>query len=118
MSGLLLDENLPAVLARALHDLDPRLPVRRVGHGMAPPLGSQDPEILAWTEAHEYILVTDNRESMPVHLAAHLAEGRHLPGILQVPKQYTFAELAFEIVLTMGAALPGELADRIIYLSP
>ena len=116
MNGVLLDENLPAALAHALRNQEPDLAVRRVGHGMAPVLGSADQAILVWIDEQDFILATDNRESMPVHLAAHLSAGQHVPGILQVPKQYSYEALASDIVLTVGASLPGELADRITYL--
>ena len=43
-----------------------------------PPLGS---DILNWCELNGFIVVTNNRNSMPVHLAEHLAQNRYIPGI-------------------------------------
>jgi Domain of unknown function (DUF5615) len=47
----------------------------------APSAGTSDPAILVWLEQHGYILVTENRSSMPRHLPDHLEAGRHVPGI-------------------------------------
>ena len=47
-----------------------------------------------WCEIHEFILVTNNRKSMPKHLADHLAE----------------------LILIAGASFPKEYQDRIEYL--
>ncbi len=116
MSGLLLDENMPQRVARALRARDDTLAVRTVGDGIAPPLGTPDPELLRWIEEWEFVLLTNNRRSMPVHLAAHLATGHHVPGVLQVPEEYRLGPLADEVVLVLGASLAGELADQITYL--
>lgn len=53
---------------------------------------------------------------MPVHLAAHLARGRHVAGILQLSERFGVDELADDLLLIWGAALPGEFRDRIEYL--
>lgn len=119
MRGLLIDENLPPELADAIHSRDPILAVRGVGDGIAPPRGTLDPQLLVWIEENDFLLVTNNRGSMPIHLSHHLADGRHVPGILQVPKRkVTMGSVADEIVLHCGATLPGELQDRITYLNP
>lgn len=46
-----------------------------------PPKSTLDPEILVWCEEYNFILVTNNRKSMPVHLVDRLAQGGHIPGI-------------------------------------
>ena len=78
----LLDENI----AHAIRDrLKQRLPAAEVsvigGEGM-PSLSTKDEEILELLEREQYILITSNRSTMPVHLRAHLQESRHIPGIL------------------------------------
>ena len=88
----------------------------RLGEGLGPPRGTKDPVLLVWIEQNGFVLVTDNRESIPVHLAEHLDQGGHVPGILQVPEEYAFGELADEIALVVGASLAGELEDRITHV--
>ena len=67
----LLDENLGFRLRKSLRHAAPQLTVWCVGDAGAPGLGTKDPEILVWCETYQFLLVTDNRRSMPVHLQDH-----------------------------------------------
>ncbi len=116
MRGILLDEHLTDAIANALHRHDPSIRIRRIGDGIAPPFGSEDPDLLVWIESVDFVLITNNRGSMPIHLGAHMAAGRHVPGIIQVPKQFRISDLAEELALILGASMPGELVDRITYI--
>lgn len=78
----LLDENVDPVLRAGLLNREPVLLVWRVGDLNAPPAGTLDPPLLRWCEDNRFILVTNNRKSMPRHLTDHLNEGRHAPGVL------------------------------------
>jgi len=116
LRGFLLDENLSEVIGEALHSRDSSIPVRVIGDGIAPPTGTEDPDILVWLEEYGFVLVTNNRRSMPVHLSAHLADDRHVPGILQVPEQFRIGALVDHLLLRYGASLSGELEDFITYV--
>jgi hypothetical protein len=80
----LLDENLAPALVSGLRREAPALVIWRVGEPLVPPLGTPDPEILRWCEAHDCVLITNNRRSMPGHLRDHLTVGHHVPGILLI----------------------------------
>ncbi|MFN8443273.1 MAG: DUF5615 family PIN-like protein [Caldilineaceae bacterium] len=112
----LLDENLGLRLRKAIRQAAPEITVWCVGDAGAPAFGTQDPEILDWCEANQFILVTDNRRSMPVHLHHHLAAGHHIPGILVRRPELSISETIQELILIWEAALPGEFADQIRYL--
>lgn len=116
MNGLLLDENLPDFLAEAIHAVDETIPVHFVGDGIAPPKGTPDLEILDWIELHNYVFVTNNRKSMPVHIAEHVDAGRHVPGLLQVPEVYGISDLAEHLALRFGASIVKELHDCITHI--
>jgi hypothetical protein len=53
---------------------------------------------------------------MPIHLRAHLAIGRHVPGILIVPKRLALGELIDALHIVWGASFPNEFRDQIVYL--
>jgi hypothetical protein len=114
--GYLLDEHMPW----ALHDyLSARFPDLRVFHtndGIAPPNGTQDPELLIWCETNDCALVTNNRRTMPRHLIEHCKAGRHVPGIFTLVKPMTVQELAQELILVAGASFPGEYTDQFRFL--
>lgn len=113
---LLFDENLPARYRDRLKRTNPELTVRCVGDVDSPVHGTLDPEILAWCEEHDFLLVTGNRRSMPGHLQDHLAAQRHIPGILVVRRRATMSEVIEALLLIAGAALPEEFRDRIEYI--
>src|SRR5437773_2379130 len=77
----LLDEHVPPSLRRDLLRQGTTIDVIAVGGPGGPPFGTPDPQLLLWCEENNYVLVTNNRRSMPQHLKDHLAEGRHVPGI-------------------------------------
>jgi hypothetical protein len=112
----LLDEHMPPAYQAQMLRHEPALVVWKVGASGAPPRGTLDPEILLWCETNDFVLVTNNRKSMPVHLADHLAAGRHIPGILTVDITRDMAGNMDELLLVALVAVPGEYADRILYL--
>jgi len=62
------------------------------------------------------MLITNNRATMPVHLRAHLARGRHVPGIVQLPRRMNVSITVDDLLLIWGASLPNEFQDQIVYL--
>lgn len=101
---------------RAVRRAAPQITVWCVGDAGAPALGAKDPEILRWCEAYNFILVTDNRRSMPVHLRDHLAAGGHIAGIFVLRPDLTMGAIVDELSLIREASLPDEYRDRICYL--
>jgi hypothetical protein len=83
--GFLFDEHLGPRWAAALRGLEPRIEVHVVGHGGGPPASTTDPDLLVWAEERGCFVVTLDRATMPVHVAEHLALGRHVPGVLLLP---------------------------------
>ncbi len=108
----LLDESLPKWWRTAIHRRQPHLRVWRVGDPGAPPLRSPDPLILEWCETSYFLLLTDNRHTMP----RHVAQERHIPGIFIVDSGRDINEVADDLKLIEGASLPDEYQDQIRYL--
>lgn len=109
----LLDENLSPRLKQALYRLDATIDVLRVGDEGTPPLATSDPEILQYVTASQRLLVTDNRSTMPDHLAAHYAtgSGSHW-GILWVRPNVTVSQLAAALHLIWFASEAEEWIDH------
>ena len=63
----LIDENVNPIYTIQLRRLNPDLFILAVGDLTTPEKGTLDPEILLWCEKNNFILVTNNRKSMPVH---------------------------------------------------
>ncbi len=116
MRKYLLDENVGESLRKGLHTHYPDIVVWRIGDPAAPPIGTVDPAILIWCEAHDFTLITNNRGSMPNHLRDHLASGHHFPGMFALNTKMSLAETIEELALVWGASTPEEYADQINYL--
>lgn len=115
MIKLLLDENVDLRLHKALIRRAPEMVVLAIGARDAPPLQSSDPEILNWCEKNGFILVTNNRATMTVHLRDHLAAGRHVPGILVLNSTMALQRTVDELVLVSVASTPDDYIDLLLY---
>jgi len=112
----LLDENLPRRLKNQLTFHAPLMEVLLIGENHAPPLGTPDPDILNWIEKKDYILVSRNRSTMPMHLKEHIEKGKHVPGILLIRKEVIMGKLIEDLLLIWRASEPEEYKDQIVYL--
>jgi hypothetical protein len=112
----LLDENVAPLFRTELLRREPELVVWRVDDPTAPPSGTLDPAILIWCEEKTFILVTNNRQSMPQHLSVHLAQGGHVPGILELNSDMSIGETIEELLLIWGASEANEYQDQLVYL--
>jgi len=112
----LLDENVDPSYRTEFRRQNSDLVMWVVGDPGAPPRGTLDPEILCWCEKHSFVLVTNNRKSMPVHLADHIAEGRHVPGVLILGAKLSIGQNLEELVLIAEASFEDEYQDRIVHL--
>jgi hypothetical protein len=116
MLKYLIDENVDPLYLVQLRRLQLELTVWMIGEPNIPPKGTLDPEILLWCEEFEFILVTNNRSSMPVHLRDHLNEGHHVPGIFIMSPNLTIKQHLTELIVIAEGSFDGEYQDRIIHL--
>jgi Domain of unknown function (DUF5615) len=104
----LLDEHLNPAYRAQLVRREPELIVRIIGDLDAPPKGTLDPEILIWCEINNFILVTNNRKSMPGHLTDHLAADRHIPGIFTIDFSESIGQTVEELITIARASFEDE----------
>ena len=94
----------------------PALVVKAVGELGDPPKRTPDPEILCWCEENNFLLVTNNRASMPVHLADHIANGRHVPGIFILNSNLSIGDNLEELIIIAECYFEDEYQDTIEFL--
>lgn len=112
-----MDEHIPYAVVRGLALRERAIQVFRVGGDAGEPsISTPDPELLVWLEENDCLLVTNNRSTMPGHLSTHLSTGRHVPGILIVPRRFAVGATIDELHLIWGASQPDEFRDQIVYL--
>jgi hypothetical protein len=80
------------------------------------PLGIGDPDLLLWAEREQRILVTHDPDTMPAHLADHLAAGRHSPGVFMVRRHSTLPQIVSFLRDAAYASEPPEWQDRIQFI--
>jgi Domain of unknown function (DUF5615) len=114
--GILFDENLPHWWRVTLNLRQPGMCVWQIGDPATPPLGAKDPAVIAWCEAHDFWFLTNNRSTMPQHLADHVANGGHVRGIFIVDPAMDIDLVEEQLLLIEGATIPGEFQDQIQYL--
>ncbi|MFM9265639.1 DUF5615 family PIN-like protein [Tychonema sp. BBK16] len=112
----ILDENVDPIYKVGLSKNESDLIVWAVGEPNCPPRGTLDPEILLWCEEYNFILVTNNRKSMPVHLVDHINEGRHIPGIFILNVKLTVGQNVDELIFLAQASFEREYQDQLIHL--
>jgi len=112
----ILDENLPPLYQQQLRRYLPELTVLMIGEPNTPLKGTLDPEILLWCEQHNFILVTNNRRSMPVHLTEHLTQNRLIPGIFVLRKKFTIGEIINDLVFIAQAGEQCDYQNRITHI--
>ncbi|MCG3139479.1 MAG: hypothetical protein HDKAJFGB_00354 [Anaerolineae bacterium] len=112
----LLDENVDVLYHTQLLEREPTIVAWMVGTPGAPSKGTLDPTILVWCERNSFILVTNNRHSMPAHLQDHLAQGQHIPGIFILNAKMSVGETIEELLLIWGASHEQEYRDNIWFL--
>ena len=112
----LLDEHVNRAIQRQLRRWNPILEVLAVGDQGAPPSGTPDPDILRWIEASGHILVTENRRTIPAHLSAHFAAGRHIPGLLWIRPGAALSEVVETLYLITEVSSSDEYTDRALFI--
>ncbi len=112
----LFDENVNTNFKIALRHERPDIELYRIGDPGFPQCGTLDPEILIWCETNGFILVTNNRASIPVHLENHLKTGHRIPGIFILNTNMSLRETIEELMLIWEASDPSEYQDQIRFL--
>lgn len=115
MLKYLIDENVSPLYPNQLRRRQCELVVLVIGEPRTLPTGTLDPAILLWCEEYDFVLVTNNRASMPVHLRDHINEGRHIPGIFILSPDLTVGQNLDELLLIAEGSFDGEYQDQIVY---
>ena len=115
-----LDENQRGLLWRAIvrHNRLGVYPfdVVRVGDPQDLPLGASDPEVLIWSEREDRILVSFDKTTLAAHLSAHLADGRHSPGVFLLRRGSRLSQVVSYLALVSHASEAWEWSDRIEFI--
>lgn len=121
MFRFLIDECVSDHVARAIRERNTENPQQRidflsVGDPRDLPKSSADPDILLWAEANDYLVLTADYRTMPVHLANHLATGRHIAGVLSVRPGTATQTVVEELLMISVAGERDDFLDILQYI--
>jgi hypothetical protein len=118
MSGLqyLCDENVANALIDYLVRREPAIDVIRVGEPGAPPRSTPDPLLLLDAEANGRVLITQDKKTMPQHVADHLAAGHLTCGVIILRSGFSVKRYVDDLILFWAATQPDEWQDRLEYI--
>lgn len=118
--SFILDEHLRGPLFNAIrrHHIAGGLllDVIRVGDIDDLPLGSLDPAILQWCEQSGRLLVSMDYDTIPTHVANHVAAGYHIPGVLLIRPGTSLRQIVTHLELIAHAGTEAEYRDRIEFI--
>ena len=111
---LLADENFHGDVLRGLLRVEPKLDILRVqdtGYHQA-----ADPVVLEWAEEENRVLLTHDVHTMTKYAYDRIRAGLPLSGVIEVREDLPIGQAIEEILITVLASKPDELANRIIYI--
>jgi hypothetical protein len=112
----LFDEDTDPDLIDALLRREPAVDALRVDWPEAPPAGTLDPEVLIAAESLGRMLVSNDKKTMPGHLAAHFAAGRHTHGVALLRQDFPWGAYIEDLLILWSVSEAEEWIDGTLYL--
>lgn len=111
---LLADENFHGDILRGLLRVEPKLDILRVQDTAM--YQADDPAVLEWAAKEDRILLTHDVQTMTKYANERIRAGLPMPGVIEVRDDLPIGQAIEEILITLMASKPGELANRIIFI--
>jgi Domain of unknown function (DUF5615) len=113
VNAFLVDQNFNEHIVDGLTRRDATLEfihVRDVGLAAAP-----DPMILEWAAAHELVLLTHDRKTIPPFAYDRVAAGLPMPGVFLVSDDMPIGQAIAELLIAAHCLTPEECKDIVEY---
>jgi len=114
----LVDENMRRAIVDGVRYRNGAIDILHIGDPGAPPINTLDPAILLYCEQTHRMLVTNDRKSMPQHLADFHQAGGHHWGVLKVRKgrEHDIGGIIESIVLIWELEEAEDYSDRVEWI--
>lgn len=114
MWRLLADEDFNARIVRGLQRVQPDLDIETVpGVGLS---GASDLEVLIWAAAHNRVLLSHDRRTIPTHAYDRVRDGAPMAGVILVNKRAPVGVALQELLLVLLCSGQHELNARILHV--
>jgi predicted nuclease of predicted toxin-antitoxin system len=115
-SRFLLDEHVDVAIQRQLRRMNKLIEVLRVGDVGTLKAGTDDPDILNWAGQNGFIIVTEDRSTMPDHVSAHMESGKHFSGLFWLRPDVTIGQIVEELHLIWQTCEAEEFIDHALFI--
>src|SRR4051794_17818612 len=95
---------------------DAALDVLRVGDKNAPPLGTQDDDLIRLAAAAGRIIVSHDADTLVEQFYEYLNSGCELPGLIIMKRPYQLGRVVEDIALIVCGYDPDELINQCFYV--
>lgn len=111
---LLADENFHGDVLRGLLRIEPKLDIVRVQDTDC--YQAADPVVLEWAAKEGRILLTHDVHTMTKYAYDRIRAGLPMPGVIAVHEDLAIGQAIEQVLVTVLASSPEELANRITYI--
>jgi len=112
----LLDEHINPAIQRQLRRLIREIDVRCVGDANDSVKGTLDEDMLDWAATNEFILVSEDRRTLPSTIAARLWIGNHIAGVLFVRSSSRIGDIIETLELIWHTSEQEEFLDCTLFI--
>lgn len=113
----LTDEDFNRVIVTGLRHARPAIDI--VTAAEAGILHALDPDVLVWAQAHDRILLSHDKRTMPTHFYAfltQLAPHQHSPGVMLLPQELAISKAIGAVLEIWELSTHDEWRDLLIHL--
>lgn len=112
----LLDEHINPAIQRQLRRLIRDVDVRCVGDADAPPKGALDDDLLEWANVNGFVLISEDRRTLPSAIADRLTPGLHISGVLFIRPRASLGAVIEQLELIWHTSAETEFHDVTLFI--
>ena len=116
MLRLAADADVHGDIIRGLRRRDPLLDLARAQESLAE--GTPDVDVLAWSAAHNRVLITNDRNTMVRHAIKRVAASQAFPGLIVTTNQQSIGSTIDDILLLACCLSEEEMKDQVVVFLP
>jgi len=116
MIKLAIDEDFNNRIVRGVLRRQPGVALVRVQDVLTREQRNDDRKILEWLAAEQRVLFTHDVTTMRPYAEARVAEGKPMPGVIEVSQYLPIGQAIEEILLIAECSVEGEWEGQILFL--
>lgn len=116
MLRLASDADVHGDLVRGLRRRHPALNLVRAQDGL--PVGTPDPDVLAWAAAEDRVLITNDRNTMVDFAYRRVASGEPVPGLIVTTNRQALGPAIDDILLIVECMSEDEMRGMVVVFLP